>query len=658
MLASAIAYATEHLGIAYTASILQEHPFNFARRVSTLDHASKGRVAWNIVTNYLPNASRNFGLEGLTKHDERYAWADEYVDVTYKLWEGSWEEDALVQDRESGIHAHYDKVHRINHEGPRYKVEGPHLVSPSPQRTPLLFQAGASEAGRSFAARNAEAVFIQAPTLEAAARDTGDIRSRAVAAGRQADDLKFFQGLYVVPASTEEEARRKAAELDEWIDYDAQLSHMSGAVGVDFGHDDLDTPVGEIRTEGVQSIVGWIHDLVTDRPATLRDVAHFTADQQPHCRHARADRGPARGLAGGRRRRHQPRQCGDPRQLRGVRRPRRPDPAGPRARADRVPRGHPAREALRPRRSPAGAAPGDPLPRRLRPGRRPMSAHEPAADQPKRLILNLFEMNCVSHITHGLWRLPDNNRERFNDIEYWTELARLLEDGGFDAVFLADVVGTYDVFRGSAETAVRQGLQIPNNDPAVVVPAMAAVTKHLGFGITFSTTYEPPFAWARRASTLDHLTKGRVGWNIVTSYLPNAARNFGLEGEVEHDERFARADEYLDVLYKLWEGSWDDDAIVADREHNVFADPAEDPPDRPRRHLLQGPGAAPAVAEPAAHAAADHGDPVRRGHGLRGQARRGRLHRRSRPAEPRGHRGPGSSRRRSMPVVAAVTSRS
>ena len=193
----------------------------------------------------------------------------------------------------------------------------------------------------------------------------------------------------------------------------------------------------------------------------------------------------------------------------------------------------------------------------------------------KRLILNLFEMNCVSHITHGLWRLPDNNRERFNDIEYWTELARLLESGGFDAVFLADVVGTYDVFRGSADTSIRQGLQIPNNDPSMVVPAMAAVTKHLGFGITFSTTYEPPFAWARRLSTLDHLTKGRVGWNIVTSYLPNAARNFGLDGEVEHDTRFEIADEYLDVLYKLWEGSWDEDAIVADRENNVFADPAK-----------------------------------------------------------------------------------
>jgi FMN-dependent oxidoreductase (nitrilotriacetate monooxygenase family) len=276
-IASALAYATEHLGIAFTASILQEHPFNFARRISTLDHASHGRIAWNIVTNYLPNASRNFGLDGLTDHDERYRWAEEYVDVTYKLWEGSWEHDALVVDRQRGVHADFAKVHRIHHEGERYKVEGPHLVSPSPQRTPLLFQAGASEAGRNFAARNAEAVFISAPNVDAARRDTADVRSRARAVGRRDDDIKFFQGVQIVTGSTEAEARRRAADLDEWTDYDAQLAHMSGALGIDFGHDDLDTPVGEITTQGVQSIVGWVKDLVAGRPATLRDVAHFTA---------------------------------------------------------------------------------------------------------------------------------------------------------------------------------------------------------------------------------------------------------------------------------------------------------------------------------------------------------------------------------------------
>lgn len=193
----------------------------------------------------------------------------------------------------------------------------------------------------------------------------------------------------------------------------------------------------------------------------------------------------------------------------------------------------------------------------------------------KQLFLNLFEMACVSHITHGLWPLPGNNRDRFADIDYWLELAQILEHGGFDGVFLADVVGSYDVFRGGPETALREGLQSPNLDPLLVIPAMAAVTRRLGFGVTFSTTYEPPFAFARRMSTLDHLTRGRIGWNVVTSYLPNAARNFGLDAEVPHDLRYEYADEYLDVLYKLWEGSWDDDAVVADRERKVFTDPAK-----------------------------------------------------------------------------------
>lgn len=194
---------------------------------------------------------------------------------------------------------------------------------------------------------------------------------------------------------------------------------------------------------------------------------------------------------------------------------------------------------------------------------------------PRKLHVNLFEMNCVSHIVHGLWHLEGNNRHRFNDIEYWTEVAQLCEHGAFDAIFLADVVGAYDRFRGGPETSLIEGLQIPNNDPLLVIPAMAAVTKGLGFGVTFSTTYEPPFAFARRMSTLDHLTKGRVGWNIVTSYLKNAAENFGRADEVPHDHRYEIADEYLDVLYKLWEGSWDDDAVIQDRENRVYTDPAK-----------------------------------------------------------------------------------
>lgn len=194
---------------------------------------------------------------------------------------------------------------------------------------------------------------------------------------------------------------------------------------------------------------------------------------------------------------------------------------------------------------------------------------------PKQLHVNLFEMNCVSHIMHGLWVHEDNNRHRFNEIGFWIELAQLLEHGKFDTVFLADILGVYDEFRNGPETAIREGLQIPNNDPLLLIPAMAQATRHLGFGTTCSTSYEPPFAFARRMSTLDHLTRGRVAWNIVTSYLPSIARNFGQDQEVPHDRRYEIADEYLDVLYKLWEGSWDDDAVIRDRENRVYTDPSK-----------------------------------------------------------------------------------
>lgn len=188
---------------------------------------------------------------------------------------------------------------------------------------------------------------------------------------------------------------------------------------------------------------------------------------------------------------------------------------------------------------------------------------------------NAFDMNCVAHQSSGLWRHPDDRSRHYNTIEYWTSLAKLLERGGFDGLFIADVLGTYDVYGGSRDAAVRNGAQVPVNDPILLVSAMAAVTSHLGFGITAGTAFEHPYPFARRITTLDHLTRGRVGWNVVTGYLPSAARNMGQADQLAHDDRYDHADEYLEVLYKLWEGSWEDDAVVADREQGVFADPAK-----------------------------------------------------------------------------------
>lgn len=191
----------------------------------------------------------------------------------------------------------------------------------------------------------------------------------------------------------------------------------------------------------------------------------------------------------------------------------------------------------------------------------------------KQIHVNGFEMATPGHINHGLWRVPGNRRTEYKDLAYWTDLARTLERGLFDAVFLADVVGTYTTYGGSRRAALRAGMQVPNIDPTLVVSAMAAVTEHLGFAVTSTTTYEPPFGHARRLSTLDHLTRGRLAWNVVTGYLPDAARNFGLSEQIKHDDRYAIADEYLEVVYRLLEGSWEDDAVVLDAANGVYTDP-------------------------------------------------------------------------------------
>ena len=275
VIASALAYNTRDLGIVLTSSILQTHPFDFARKISTLDHASNGRIGWNIVTSLSENAWRNFGYEGLTPHDERYRWADEYVDVVYKLWEGSWADGAIIADKESGLHGDFDKVHRIDHDGKRYRVQGPHLVAPSPQRTPLLFQAGSSTAGRRFAAANAEGQFIQSPTPEAARELIADTRRLVAEAGRDPSHLQFFQGMSFVIGSTEAEAERKAEELDEVIDPNTIIAHAAGGLGHDLGHYDLDTPIGEIETEGTRSTLAWLREAVPDREPTVRDLANL-----------------------------------------------------------------------------------------------------------------------------------------------------------------------------------------------------------------------------------------------------------------------------------------------------------------------------------------------------------------------------------------------
>ena len=194
---------------------------------------------------------------------------------------------------------------------------------------------------------------------------------------------------------------------------------------------------------------------------------------------------------------------------------------------------------------------------------------------PREIRLNAFEMNCVGHQSPGLWAHPRDRSSQYKDLEYWTDLARLLERGRFDGLFIADVLGIYDVLDGNGDAAIRQAAQVPVNDPLALITPMAAVTRHLGFGLTASLSFEHPYPFARRLSTLDHLTKGRIGWNVVTSYLESGARNLGQQAQLDHDRRYDYADEYLQVLYKLFEGSWEDGAVLRDRRRRIFSDPGK-----------------------------------------------------------------------------------
>ena len=192
---------------------------------------------------------------------------------------------------------------------------------------------------------------------------------------------------------------------------------------------------------------------------------------------------------------------------------------------------------------------------------------------PKKILLNAFDMNCVGHINHGLWTHPRDQSFRFNEIEYWTDLAKTLEAGLFDGLFIADITGSYDVYQNSLDLTLRESIQLPSHDPTTLVSAMAAVTQHIGFGITVNLSYEHPYQFARRFASLDHLTNGRLGWNIVTGYLDSAERLIGHKNLKDHDLRYDQAEEFLELSYKFWEGSWQDDALLKDKKNRIFTDP-------------------------------------------------------------------------------------
>ena len=201
--------------------------------------------------------------------------------------------------------------------------------------------------------------------------------------------------------------------------------------------------------------------------------------------------------------------------------------------------------------------------------------HSSTPNTSKKILLNAFDMNSVGHINHGLWTHPRDESHRFNELSYWTDLAKTLEKGLFDGLFIADITGVYDVYQNGIELTLKESIQLPSHDPTTLVSAMAAVTQNLGFGITVNLSYESPYQFARRFASLDHLTQGRIGWNIVTGYLDSAERLIGQKGLKDHDLRYEQAEEFLQLCYKFWEGSWENDAVLKDKKQRIFTDPSK-----------------------------------------------------------------------------------
>ena len=268
---------TKHIGFGITAGVPFEHPFPFARRLSTLDHLTKGRIGWNIVTGYLPSANKNMGGSELP-HDERYELADEYMEVIYKLLEGSWEEDAVVLDSKNGVFADPNKIHHIGHHGKYFDVPGIHVCEPSIQRTPVLFQAGNSARGRKFAATHAEAIFIAPPTKEYAKVAVKQVRDALIAAGRDPHSAKIYCLATIITDSNEDLAQAKYKDLLSYASSEGALVLNSGWLGIDLSRYELDDPLSNIKSNAMLAQVEALSNSTTNegKAWTLRDLIKLT----------------------------------------------------------------------------------------------------------------------------------------------------------------------------------------------------------------------------------------------------------------------------------------------------------------------------------------------------------------------------------------------
>jgi FMN-dependent oxidoreductase (nitrilotriacetate monooxygenase family) len=272
-LLSALAAATERIGLIATASTTFDEPFHVARRFASLDHISGGRAGWNIVTTSNPDAALNFGLEDHVEHDERYRRAREFFDVVTGLWD-SFADDAFIRDVGRGIYFDPNRMHVLNHKGEHLLVRGPLNIARPIQGWPVIVQAGASDAGRQLAAETAEVVFAAHGTLAAGQRFYADVKGRMQKLGRPRDHLKILPGAFVVVGETVEEARRKRAHLDSLVHYDSALASLSIAIGHDASRFDPDGPLPEIpETNASKSGRERVIELAKREKLSVRQLA-------------------------------------------------------------------------------------------------------------------------------------------------------------------------------------------------------------------------------------------------------------------------------------------------------------------------------------------------------------------------------------------------
>jgi alkanesulfonate monooxygenase len=244
-LLSALSGVTERIGLVATASTTFDYPYHVARRFASLDHISSGRAGWNIVTTANPDAALNFGLDDHMEHDERYRRAREFYDVVTGLWD-SFADDAFTRDPESGLYFDPARMHTLDHKSTYLSVRGPLNIARPIQGWPVIFQAGASEAGKQLAAETAEAIFGSSSNLAEGRKFYADVKGRMEKLGRSRDDLKIMPAAFVVVGDTVEEAKAKRAKLDSLVYYDNAIASLSIALGHDASKFDPDAPLPEI----------------------------------------------------------------------------------------------------------------------------------------------------------------------------------------------------------------------------------------------------------------------------------------------------------------------------------------------------------------------------------------------------------------------------